>query len=177
MKQDNFALGEFATLELLKHHFKSCKRVIISSNKYKDKLKGFNINIKVDPNYIKKIIKKEDIYIISEFTPYNMKLDNKYPHILLSNINDEGEIGTILRTAVAFNFKNIVLINSNVDIFSSKLIRASTGALFMLNVVKYNSKADYIKDNKSSKYIEIDCKNNKAASLEVSNILYKNRLN
>jgi len=177
VKQNNLAIGEFATVELLKNHFSSCTKVIVKSKKELEKLKEYKVNIVVDSIYFKNNIKKEDIYIVSEFVPYKNKLDNTTPHILIYDLNDEGEAGTILRTAIAFNFKNIVFINCDIDIFSPKLIRTSTGAIFMLNVVKYNSKRDYLKENKNSKVIELTINNNEIASLKAANILYKNRLN
>jgi len=167
----NLAIGEFATLELLKNHLSSCNKVIVKNKKYLDKLKNYKVKIVVDPIYFKNNIKKEDIYIVSEFTPYRMKLNNCSSHILIYDLNDEGEIGTILRTAIAFDFKNVVLINSNVDIFSPKLIRASTGALFMVNLVKYKNKKDYLIDYPNCKAIEFKYSPN--LSLEVGNKLYK----
>lgn len=171
MQQNNLAIGEFATLELLKNHFHSCKLIIVKSKKELDKLKTYKIKVKIDPIFFKNNIKKEDIYIVSEFAPYEMKLDKSSIHLVIYDLNDEGEIGTILRTAIAFNFNNIVLINSNVDIFCPKLIRASTGALFMVNLVKYKNKKDYLIDYPNCKAIEFKYSPN--LSLEVGNKLYK----
>lgn len=176
MKVNNLAIGEFATLELLKNHFSSCNKIIVKSKKDLTKLKGYKVKVIVDPIYFKNNIKKEDIYIVSEFSSYNMSLDKDATHILIYDLNDEGELGTILRTSIAFGFKNIALINSNIDIFSPKVIRTSTGAIFMLNLVKYQSKNDYLKENKNNNMIEIKNNNSNYLSLEASNILYKNRL-
>lgn len=171
MKTNNLAIGEFATIELLKNHFSSYKQVVVKSKNDLIKLKDYKVKVKVDPIYFKNNIKKEDIYIVSEFTPYKMKLDNSSTHILINDLNDEGELGTIIRTAIAFDYKNIVLINSNIDIFSPKVIRASTGALFMINMVKYNNKKEYLKDYSNSKIIEFNSEN--YLSLEIGNKLYK----
>lgn len=176
MKINNLAIGEFATLELLKNHFSSCLKVIVKSKKELDKLKEYKVKVIVDPIYFKNNIKKDDIYIISEFTPYKMSLEINKTHILIYGLDDEGELGTILRTSIAFGFKNIALINSSIDIFSNKVIRTSTGAIFMLNIVKYQTKSDYLKEYKNNKIIEIKINDSNYLSLEASNILYKNRL-
>jgi len=56
--------------------------------------------------------------------------------IYLNAINDPGNLGTILRTAVAFNIKNIVVDEKCADIYSSKTISAAKDAIFKLNIVK-----------------------------------------
>jgi RNA methyltransferase, TrmH family len=54
--------------------------------------------------------------------------------IALDNINDPGNLGTILRTAYWFNFKDILIGNDSVEIYNSKVLRASQGAVFHLNI-------------------------------------------
>ena len=55
--------------------------------------------------------------------------------MILDNIQDPGNLGTIIRSAVAFNFDTIVLSNNSVDVYNSKVIRASQGLLFNINIV------------------------------------------
>ncbi|MBP5445540.1 MAG: RNA methyltransferase [Acholeplasmatales bacterium] len=59
--------------------------------------------------------------------------------LILDNIQDPGNIGTLIRTAVSFNFNTIVMENC-ADIYSSKVIRATQGAIFKLNII--NAKID-----------------------------------
>jgi TrmH family RNA methyltransferase len=71
-------------------------------------------------------------------------------HILmLDNIQDPGNLGTIIRSAVAFNIDTIVLSEDTVDLYNSKVIRASQGMLFHLNVVKTDliNTINYLKEN------------------------------
>ncbi len=60
--------------------------------------------------------------------------------IVLDNIQDPGNLGTIIRSAVAFNFKNIILSNDSVDLYNSKVIRATEGMLFNVNVIRTDIK-------------------------------------
>ncbi|APD50486.1 TrmH family RNA methyltransferase [Francisella hispaniensis] len=53
--------------------------------------------------------------------------------LVLDRIQDPGNIGTILRTAIAVGLKEIILINGTVDPFNPKAIRAGMGAQFSLN--------------------------------------------
>lgn len=55
--------------------------------------------------------------------------------IILDDIKDPGNLGTIIRSAVAFNYDTIILSNECVDIYNSKVIRASEGMIFNINIV------------------------------------------
>ncbi len=54
--------------------------------------------------------------------------------VLLDKISDPGNLGTILRTCWWFNVQNVFLSPCCADIFNSKSVRASQGALFNLNI-------------------------------------------
>ncbi len=56
--------------------------------------------------------------------------------IILDNIQDPGNLGTIIRSAVAFNFETLVLSSETVDIYNPKVIRATEGMLFNLNIIR-----------------------------------------
>ena len=56
--------------------------------------------------------------------------------IFLDNISDPGNLGTILRTALAFNYKDIVISSDSVSLYNEKVLSATQGAIFDLNVIK-----------------------------------------
>ena len=56
--------------------------------------------------------------------------------LILDQIQDPGNLGTIIRSANAFDFKNIILTNNSVDLYNEKVIRSSEGMLFSLNVIR-----------------------------------------
>ncbi len=58
--------------------------------------------------------------------------------LILDNIQDPGNLGTIIRSCTAFNFHNIVLSDDSVDIYNSKVIRATEGMLFHINILRRN---------------------------------------
>lgn len=61
------------------------------------------------------------------------KIGNKV--IILDNIQDPGNLGTIIRSAVAFNFDTIVLSKNTVDLYNTKVLRATQGMIFNINIV------------------------------------------
>lgn len=55
--------------------------------------------------------------------------------IMLDDIADPGNLGTIIRSAVAFNFDTVILSKNTVDLYNPKTIRATEGMLFNINIV------------------------------------------
>ncbi len=58
--------------------------------------------------------------------------------IILDGIQDPGNLGTIIRSAVAFNFETIVLGSNCVDLYNPKVVRSTEGMLFKVNVLRRN---------------------------------------
>jgi RNA methyltransferase, TrmH family len=52
----------------------------------------------------------------------------------LDNINDPGNLGTILRACWWFGIENILISKNSAEIYNSKVIRASQGAIFNLHI-------------------------------------------
>lgn len=58
--------------------------------------------------------------------------------LLLDGLQDPGNLGTIIRSAVAFSFDTIILSDDSVDVYNDKTIRATEGMLFKINIVRKN---------------------------------------
>lgn len=68
---------------------------------------------------------------------YNIKekqIDFNNIIVYLNKINDPGNMGTILRSALAFGIKNIVVDGDCVDIYNPKTINSAKDAIFKLNI-------------------------------------------
>lgn len=63
------------------------------------------------------------------------ELGNKV--LVLDNVQDPGNVGTLLRTAVAFGFTSVII--KGADVFSPKVVRASQGAIFKINIIQLKS--------------------------------------
>ncbi|MCV3728304.1 RNA methyltransferase [Ureaplasma miroungigenitalium] len=74
--------------------------------------------------------------------------------LFLDHIQDPGNLGTILRSAVAFNVPNIVLHNC-ADLYNPKTIKASMGAIFKINPLVMNEQSDAINFLKNTKLTKI----------------------
>lgn len=58
------------------------------------------------------------------------------PVIYLDNVKDPGNLGSIMRSALAFGFKNLVLGEGCVDVYNPKTIAAAKDTIFKLNVLE-----------------------------------------
>lgn len=64
-------------------------------------------------------------------------LDASFKRVfLLDTLQDPGNIGTIIRTALAMGFDAVILSNNSVDLYQDKLLRSAQGALFQLPVLQ-----------------------------------------
>lgn len=77
------------------------------------------------PQGIVAIVKKNKVEI-----DYSL---NKY--LICDGVSDPGNMGTIIRTALAFNIDMIILANGSVDIYNDKVIRGSQGAILQIPIV------------------------------------------
>jgi TrmH family RNA methyltransferase len=55
--------------------------------------------------------------------------------VALDAVHDAGNLGTILRTAEAFSC-GVVILEDSADVFNSKVVRSSMGAIFFLPTIK-----------------------------------------
>ncbi len=56
--------------------------------------------------------------------------------VILDNIQDPGNLGTIIRTLDSAGIKQIILSKGTVDVYSSKVVRSTMGAIFRINIIE-----------------------------------------
>lgn len=64
--------------------------------------------------------------------------------LLLDNIQDPGNMGTIIRTALAFGIEKIIASPDTVDFYNEKVIRASQGSIFSIPLFKKDLKEEIV---------------------------------
>ena len=106
----------------------------------------YNDAIIVSKEVMKKItnqVTPPNVCAVCEKLKEEEVLDNT---LILDDISDPGNLGTIIRSAVAFGFKNIVLSLNSVDVYNPKVIRSSEGMIFHLNIL-YTDIISFIKNH------------------------------
>lgn len=68
---------------------------------------------------------------------YKKKEENQLGEkiLILDKIQDPGNLGTIIRSAVAFNIDTIIVSPDTVDFYSPKVVRASQGMMFHIPIL------------------------------------------
>lgn len=117
-------------------------------NKLKEKKRYSNVNLlRLSENAFSKISteKSPDGVICVAKHLDNLKFYNKIEKndakkyvgekiMLFCSVRDPGNIGTIIRSAVAFGFDRLIFSGDCADVYNSRTIRASMGALFKINI-------------------------------------------
>ncbi len=84
------------------------------------------------------VIRKEDYLLDDVISKENLFF------LVLDRIQDPGNIGTIIRTAKAVNVDAIILTKGCVDVYNSKALRATMGALFGLPIIQFDNNDEWI---------------------------------
>lgn len=147
--EHSYALGPFPTFELLNNSPERALAVYIDESfNEREKLEALCAEKTVPFFYsrraLERISNKEVCYAAAVFSKCNSKLVNDKAHIALVNPADMGNLGTILRTALAFNIKNIAIVEPAADFWNPKTVRASMGAVFRMNIESFKSFEEYI---------------------------------
>ena len=74
-----------------------------------------------------------DVLALCKMANDNVVLGEKI--LLLDGIQDPGNLGTIIRSAVAFNVDTICLSPDTVDIYNPKVLRSTQGMIFHTNII------------------------------------------
>jgi TrmH family RNA methyltransferase len=65
--------------------------------------------------------------------------------VACDSINDPGNLGTIIRTAVGFNYDAVILIGNCAEVYNPKTVRATQGALFGIPVLNFSGPEQFLK--------------------------------
>ncbi|MBQ6661703.1 MAG: TrmH family RNA methyltransferase [Lachnospiraceae bacterium] len=145
----SYALGAFPTFELLRKRPEYAIGVFVHSS-FTERAKvealcgEHGIPVWNNDKAIARLSDKENVFVIGVFRAYEDKLDSELPHLMLVNPSNMGNLGTILRTCLAFGIHDVALIAPCADRLNPKVVRASMGALFSLRIAVYNSFEEYV---------------------------------
>lgn len=106
-------------------------------------VEGINLDLDVQTLYVTKEIMKvlSDVETPPSIMGVCRKKEiesNENKLLLLDSIQDPGNLGTIIRSAVAFGIDKIYLGENSVDVYNPKTIRSSQGMIFKINIEQTN---------------------------------------
>ena len=91
---------------------------------------------------------------------------NKDFLFILDNIQDPGNLGTIVRTLDSAGVGQIIISKGSVDAYSSKVVRSTMGAIFRVEIVEVENLKETIKNIKKKDFKVV------ATSLETNKSIY-----
>lgn len=152
-----YACGVFPAMELLAQRPSSVRALLVRPESVRnegavkliERCKALGIYVEEAPRAIARISGKENCYAVAAFEKFSDVLCADKPHIVLHNISDMGNFGTIVRTCLGFGFEDIAMIRPCVDAFDPKAVRASMGAIFSVRLAIYDSFDGYVLDHPS----------------------------
>ena len=127
---------------------------IYQSNFYFEKLNKFSCKkIVVTTKIFEELSSQENsqgiIILYNKKTNDLKALSNNL--VILDDVSDPGNLGTIIRICDATNFKDIILTKGTVDAYNEKVIRATMGSILNVNLF-YLEKQEIIKILKENNY-------------------------
>lgn len=93
----------------------------------------------------------QGILALCKIKKYNLQkvLDEEKSILLLSDVRDPGNMGTVIRTAAAAGFGGIIASDGCVDVYNSKVVRSTVGCLFKVKIIQckgcFTNVADEVK--------------------------------
>jgi TrmH family RNA methyltransferase len=100
----------------------------------------------ISPQGILAVVKQEN-YSVEEI----LTKSEKPVFLLLENIQDPGNLGTMMRTAEAAGVTGVLLSKGSVDMYNPKVVRATMGAIFRLPFAYVENFPSFVEDLQNRK--------------------------
>ena len=98
-----------------------------------------NIYTKISP-----VVTSAGIIFVVKNTNNTVDINYEIGAVILDGVQDAGNLGTILRSAVATGVKQIICSQNTVSAWSPKVLRAGMGAHYSLNIIENQNLTDII---------------------------------
>ncbi len=131
--------GEHMVEEALAH---KCVERIFVRNDCREKYSYENM-IFVTPEIMKKLtetVSGNTLAAVCHMPKETGKTGNRV--LLLDDVQDPGNLGTLLRSAVSFGFFDIICNTNTADVYNGKVLRSTQGAIFQLNIKRGDLKEE-----------------------------------
>ncbi len=157
--EHSYAFGATLVFYLLRSRPESARLIYVHSsftaNESYEKLseicKDLGIGITVSDKLVSRLSPKENVYVIGVFQKFDAPLCDSPIHVLLDNPSNSGNAGTIMRTMLGFNVKDLAIIRPGLDIFDPKTVRSSMGAIFDLRIQYFDNYEQYAEKHQGRK--------------------------
>ena len=102
---------------------------------------------------ITQVTNPQGIMAIIEKSPENQEIDYTQDIIVaLDDVQDPGNLGTILRTVDSIGLNQIIVSKGTADAFNAKVVRSTMGAIFRINIIEVEDLKQAIKEMKKHRF-------------------------
>ena len=116
---------------------------------------------------ITEVMNPQGILAIIEKQSKEIQIDDKQDIILaLDDIQDPGNLGTILRTADSIGLTQILVSKGTADCYNPKVVRSTMGAIFRVKIIECEDLVKTLKEIKKHKFEIV------VSSLQTDNSIY-----
>ena len=116
---------------------------------------------------ITEVMNPQGILAIIEKQSKEIQIDDKQDIILaLDDIQDPGNLGTILRTADSIGLTQILVSKGTADSYNPKVVRSTMGAIFRVKIIECEDLVKTLKESKKHKFEIV------VSSLQTDNSIY-----
>ena len=142
---NNERIKEYAKLNQKKYRDETNMFIVEGTHLVEE---AFKNNIVIDAYSLDETYTKVSIDVMKKLsnldTPPNVlaickKIEEKEINgnvVILDGVQDPGNLGTIIRSSIAFNIDTIILSNDSVDLYNTKVLRATEGMIFNINIIR-----------------------------------------
>ena len=118
-------------------------------------------------NYLTEVKTPQGILAVIRKTPKDQEIDYTQDIIVaLDDIQDPGNLGTILRTVDSIGLNQILVSKETADSFNPKVVRSTMGAIFRVKVIECGNLTEKLKEARKHKYKVV------VSSLQTNNSVY-----
>ena len=147
----SYAVGIFPATECLHAAPERCLRLLISSesgesesvSKLREEAERLGIRCECADRLLRLVAHKDNCYAAMVYRKTEAELKDKADHLVLVHPGDSGNLGTMMRTALGFGFRDLAIIRPAADTDDPKTVRASMGAIFSLRIRHFDSFREY----------------------------------
>ena len=147
----SYALGMFPATECLHMAPERCLRLLYQSGsaetegvrKLRLEAEAAGVRCEEADRILRSVSKKDNCHAAMVYRKAEAELRPDADHLVLHHPGDAGNLGTILRTALGFGFRDVAVILPAVDSDDPHVVRASMGAAFSLRIRHYADFSEY----------------------------------
>lgn len=104
-------------------------------------------------NQISDVTSPQGILAVIKLEQNNREIDyNQELLLILDDVQDPGNLGTIIRTADSIGLNQIILSDKCGDVYNPKVVRSTMGAIFRIKIIKSENLTDTISKIKENNF-------------------------